>query len=873
MASTNPTPPRLARRFLRWFLKSDLAEEVEGDLEEQFFQKLEQSGRRKANWNYRFQVLHYIRPFALRPTLFTSLNPFFMLRHNFKISVRSLWKDRGFSTIKLSSLALGMTVTLLIGLWVHDELQFNWYHDNYDRIARVMQHRERGDEIATTWSTQLPLADELRAKYGQDFERVATTTFRKELVLGYGNEQFNQGGYFTDREGPEMLSLQMVSGDINGLDDPAAIFISQTLSENLFGQDDPMGMSFDLGNGQSATVKGVYAQIPENSDYADADFFGSMALYLDLNAWMKTMANPWGYSGFNTLVQLAPQTDLEAQSRKIKDVILNNVTHDETAFESKPVTFLHPMSDWRLHTQFKNGVNVGGEITTVRLYGLIGLITLVLACINFINLTTARSEKRSVEVGVRKTMGSGRRQLIRQFFFESFLIAGGAFVLSVVLSFLLLPFFNGIADKHLNVPVGSPLFWIAGLAFTALTGILAGSYPAFYLSGLHPIKALKGSFRIGRTAALPRKLLVVTQFTVSTVLIIGTVIIFQQIRHAQDRPIGYDQDELLTIYPKAGEIGHHFNLIREELLQKRLVENITRTSSPITDNWGTWGNWNWPGKDPEQVVLFPKINITTDYGETVAWQFVAGRDFSPDMKTDTAAFIINEAAAAFMGFDEPVGKLVQLEDKTYEVIGVVKNVLTDSPFQSVEPIFYALDDSYGDILIARLDAQTPANTAMKQVKEVIEKHVPTAVLEFSFADEEFAGKFKQEQQTGRLAAVFAIMAIFISCLGLLGLSAYMAEKRTKEIGIRKVLGASVFQLWHLLSGEFGRLVFISCLFALPIAYYYSSKWLQNFDYRINISWKVLVFVGIGTLLLTLMTVSFQAIRAAVANPVESLRSE
>lgn len=873
MASDKHIPPKLARRLLRWFLKEELAEEVEGDLEEQFFRKLEQYGPRKARWNYRRQVLNYIRPFALRPTIFPSLNPFFMWRHHFKISVRSLWKDRGFSTIKLSSLALGMAVSLLIGLWVLDELQFNRYHDNYDRIARVMQHRERGDVVATTWSTQLPLADELRAKYGQDFEHVATTTFRKELVLGYDNKHFNQRGYFTDQEGPEMLSLQMTSGRIDGLDGPSAIFISQSLSENLFGQDDPVGQSFDLGNGQSATVRGVYAQIPENSDYADADFFGSMALYLDLNAWMKTMNNPWGYSGFNTLVQLAPHTDMETQSRKIKDVILNNVTHDPTALKSKPVTFLHPMSDWRLHTQFENGVNIGGEITTVRLYGLIGLITLILACINFMNLTTARSEKRSVEIGVRKTMGSGRRQLIRQFFFESFLIAGGAFVLSVILSFLLLPIFNDIADKHLHLPIANPWFWLVGMAFTALTGLLAGSYPAFYLSGLNPIKALKGSFRIGPRAALPRKLLVVTQFTVSTVLIIGTMVIFQQIRHAQDRPIGYQQDNLLTIYPKAGEIGRHFNLIREELLQKRLVENITRTSSPITDNWGTWGNWNWPGKDPEQVVLFPKINITTDYGETVDWQFVAGRDFSPDMKTDTAAFIINEAAAAFMGFDEPVGKLVQLEDKTYEVIGVVKNVLTDSPFQSVEPIFYALDDRYGDILIARLDAQIPANTAMKQVKEVIEKHVPTAVLEFSFVDEEFAGKFRQEQKTGRLAAVFAVMAIFISCLGLLGLSAYMAEKRTKEIGIRKVLGASVFQLWHLLSDEFGRLVFISCSFALPIAYYYSSKWLQNFDYRIEVSWKLLVFAGIGTLLLTLLTVSFQAIRAAIANPVQSLRSE
>jgi putative ABC transport system permease protein len=535
--------------------------------------------------------------------------------------------------------------------------------------------------------------------------------------------------------------------------------------------------------------------------------------------------------------------------------------------------FLHPMSKWHLFEEFKNGKNVSGQIRFVWLFGTIGFFVLLLACINFMNLSTARSERRAKEVGIRKAIGSVRNQLISQFFSESLLVVFLAFFAAIVIVALSMPLFNEIANKQLTILWANWIFWASCLAFILITGIVAGSYPALYLSSFHAVKVLKGTFRAGRFASLPRKVLVVCQFTVSVSLIIGTIIVYQQIQHTKNRPVGYDRDGLVYINMKTSDVHDHFTTVRNELLQSGAVLEMAESNSPMVKYSANHSDLHWKGKDPDFYYHFAIEWVGPEYGKTVGWQFNSGRDFSRDIKSDLEGIVINESAAKYMGLENPVGEVVKWQDRNYAILGVVKDMVVESPYQSTRAAIYMPLAWYGSAMLFKINPDVSEADALNKIQKVWKHYVPGMPFEYNFADEQYAKKFSNEVRIGKLASIFAALAIFISCLGLFGLASFVTEQRTKEIGIRKIVGASLYNVWSMLTKDFVVLIVISFFISIPIAYYYLNHWLQQYEYRTEISWWIFAVTGIGSLIITLMTVSFQSIKAAMMNPVNSLRSE
>jgi len=794
-----------------------------------------------------------------------------MIRNYFKIAFRSLVRSKGYSAINVGGLAVGMAVAILIGLWVHDELSFNQYHQNYDRIVQVMQHANFNGKVISQVSNPAAMGPEIRARYGSDFKYVIQASWQGPHMLSVGDRHLVHEGMFFEAGAPDMLSLKMLKGSREGLKDAHSILLSASVAESIFGKEDPLHKTIKFDKLYDVKVTGVYEDLPDNTSFRGVKIMMPWDLWVVQNPWVKTMTNPWGSNFTQTFAQLADNADLDVVSAKIKNVKQDNV--DEASKKYQWAVFLHPMTKWNLYGEFKDGVNTGGNIRYVKLFSLIGLFVLLLACINFMNLSTARSEKRAKEVGIRKTVGSFRWQLISRFFAESYVIVLLAFVLSLLLVVLLLPFFNELAGKKMSFPWQNSSFWLMSVGFMLVTGLLAGSYPALYLSSFQPLKVLKGTFKAGRLASVPRQVLVVMQFTVSVMLVIGTLIVYQQIRYAKNRPVGYNRSGLINLSMQE-EIAGHFDAVQTELLGTGAIVSMAATYSPLTGVWNTNGGFEWEGKDPDLAVDFPNNGVSYDYGKTIQWEISAGRDFSREFATDSAAFIINQSAAEFMGMRDPVGKTLRWGNRSYTIVGVVNDLLQESPFFPVRPSVYHIRnyDALPNLLI-RLNPERSVAESISSVEGVWKKHIKEAPFGYTFVDEAFGDKFRSEERIGQLSSWFAILAIFISCLGLFGMASFVAEQRTKEIGIRKVLGASVMNLWGLLSKEFVLLVLLSCIIAAPIAWYYLNEWLANYDYRISISWMVFVLAAGLALLITLATVSFQAIKAALANPVKSLRTE
>ena len=794
-----------------------------------------------------------------------------MIKNYFKIAWRNLIKSKGYSAINIGGLAVGMAVAMLIGLWVFNELNYNKYHKNYDRIAQVMQHANHNGEINTQNANPFLMAAELRAKYGSNFKYVVQASWTEDHLLTVNDENIIKSGMYFEPDAPEMLSLEMVKGDKSGLKDPYSILLAESTAEAIFGKENPMNKTIKFDRFVDLKVTGVYKDLPDNTTFKSIKMMMSWQLWLIRNPWVKQLNPAWGSNQSQTFVQLADNADMTKVSAKIKNVKLDNLSKEEA--KSQWVVFLQPMSKWNLYSEFKNGVNVGGNIQYVWLFGIIGIFVLILACINFMNLSTARSEKRAKEVGIRKTVGSLRSQIIKQFFAESYLVVLLAFLLCLVLVALLLPLFNDVAGKKIEIAWTSPVFWSFSIIFILVTGLVSGSYPALYLSSFQPIKVLKGTFRVGKFAAVPRKVLVTLQFTVSVMLIIGTIVVYQQIQHAKNRPLGYTRQGLVKLNFEP-EIKEHYEAVRTELKNLGAIEEMTASQSPLTAVWNSAGGYDWEGKDPNLSVDFPTSRMTYEFGKTVDWKVKKGRDFSRKFATDSAAFVINESAAKFFGFKDPVGKTLKWNNERFTIIGVVSDIMQESPFYPVRPSLYHLGDYDGlTILILKLSPQKNAAHQLSLIENVWKKYASGVPFSYKFVDEQFEEKFKAEERIGKLASYFAVLAIFISCLGLFGMASFVAEQRTKEIGIRKVLGASVGNLWRLLSTEFFVLVLISCIIATPIAWYYLKNWLTNYDYRITIEWEVFALAAGAALIITVVTVSFQAIKAALANPVKSLRSE
>jgi putative ABC transport system permease protein len=695
----------------------------------------------------------------------------------------------------------------------------------------------------------------------------------EDRVVAFGEKKFSQSGYFMQAEGAEMLTLRMIHGARQGLNDMKSIMLSASLAKKLFGEADPLNQVVTMDAKWDLKVTGVYEDLPKNSEFSEATYFAPLDLYL--NGWATLDA--WDNYHMYIYVQLHPGRDFDKISAIIKDSMLSHLDAEKAA--SKPEIFLHPMRKWHLHSQFENGTSVTSErMKFVWFYGTIGVFVLLLACINFMNLSTARSEKRAKEVGIRKSIGSQRRQLIHQFFGESLLVAVFSFAASLLIACLALPWFNNIADKNISMPWTNYRFWLAGITFTILTGLLAGSYPALYLSSFNPVKVLKGTFKAGRFATLPRRILVVVQFTVSISLIIGTAIVYRQIQFAKNRPVGYSRERLLSLRPRSPEYHGKYQILRNELKKTGVVEEVAEANYSVTSTSGWNGGFDWRGKAAGFNPSFNTIRVTHEYGSVIGWQFVAGRDFSRVFPDDLSAIVINESALKLMGLEDPVGEVVTwqpkgLEAQTFRIVGVVKDMVKGSPFEPTDPSIIFLSEKDLEWLYIRISPQVSAHEALPKITRVFGDLIPSAPFDYRFADEEYDAKFRAEERVGRLAGILSFLAILISCSGLFGLSSFVTEQRSKEVSIRKVLGASVPGLWRLLSKEFVVLVIISCAIAIPVSWSFMMKWLQQYNYRATVSWHVFALAGAGALLITLITVSFQAIKAATANPVNRLRSE
>lgn len=794
-----------------------------------------------------------------------------MIRNFLKTAWRNLKKNKGYSSINISGLAIGMAVAMLIGLWIWHELSFNKSFDNYSRLGQLYQNRTFNGQTGTYSIMPQPISEELRTNY-PDFKDAALTTFNSEHILSYKDKKIIHRGIFAEPQFTKMFSLKMLDGAQNGLDDVHSILLSETLAHTLFGNEIAIGKMIRVDNRGDLTVRGVFKDFPADTEFEEVTMLMPWTYLVSEDASIRGSADNWGINNYNCYVQLAENADINSVEKKIRSLIHAKVSDNDKI--SKPELLLLPMSRWRLYSEFTDGKNTGGFIVLVRLFAIAGLFVLILACINFMNLSTARSEKRAKEVGIRKTIGSVRMQLIHQFLSESFLVTLIAFFISLILVSVTLPWFNSILSKDIGIPWQSPGFWMISIVFIVVTALLAGSYPAFYLSSFHPIKVLKGTFKAGRFAALPRRVLVVVQFTVSVSLIIGTFIVYRQIQHARERPLGYNSNGLIYVPVNTPELQSlDYSVLRNELLSTNSVENMSKSSMPMTMEGNLSTGFSWDGSSSNSDALFTIMRVTEDHGKTIGFQLIAGRDFSRDFKSDSAGIILNETAAKLVGGKDIIGKIITGNGTKYTIIGIVKDMVRSSPYSQAMPAMFVLTTRFHNTINIKIKPTVATALALSKIEAVFKKYNPAAPFEYQFADELYAKKFTDENLIGKLAAFFAVLTVLISCLGLFGLASFMAEQRSKEIAVRKVLGASVFTLWRLLSKEFVLLVLVSLFIAIPVAYYLMNNWLQGYQYRVELSWWIFGIAGVAALVITLFTVSFQSIKAAIGNPVKNLRIE
>jgi putative ABC transport system permease protein len=794
-----------------------------------------------------------------------------MFKNYLKLAWRNLLKEKIYSIINIAGLATGMAVAIIIGLWIYDEVGANRHFKNHDSVYQVMMNQTfdgvRGSQMALPY----PIGEELKIRY-PDLKAVAMCDWGQPHSIVYGEKKISKMGHFIGEDAVSMFSLKILEGSKDPLHDPYSILLTDEMSGILFGKENPIGKTVKLDNATNLKVTAVVEKQPKNSSLK-FDYLIPFQLTESIYSWVKLYHKTnWGNNSWQVYVQLKDNATPAAVNAKMKNVVLSHFTDDNMLKHVIPEVFIHPMSKWRLYSDFENGKNTGGFIKYVRMFGILGFIVLLIACINFMNLSTARSEKRSKEVGVRKAVGSGRRQLIGQFLSESLLTSAIGFLLAMAIAFFAMPYINKLTDKDLSLKISSPVFWIMMIVFTILTGLLAGSYPAFYLSSFNPVKVLKGNFKSGKNSSLPRKILVVIQFACSVVLMIGTIVVNRQIQFGKNQPIGFNNKGLITV-DWSEDIKNNFDIIKDELLNSRAVVAVCQSNSPPSEIYSNNNGWEWEGSLPvEKTVVFSTIATTYDYTKTLGIKLLEGRDFSKEF-ADSNGVILNQAAVKRMQLKHPIGERLKWNDKQMIVLGVIPDVQMESPYRPISPLTIIFNKEWVGNLNIRINPDMAASKAIGLIKPIFDRYNPAYPFEYKFADEQYAKKFNYEELVGNLATIVAILAIFISCLGLFGLASFTAEQRVKEIGIRKVLGASVFNLWKLLSKDFVYLVLISCLIASPISWYFMNEWLKTYPYKTTIGLGIFITVLGAAMAITLITVSFQAIKAAMEKPVKNLRTE
>lgn len=794
-----------------------------------------------------------------------------MFKNYFKTAWRNIVKDKAYTTFNLLGLATGMAVALIIGLWAQYQFSYDKFLPGYQQAYRVMVRSTGNGETYAGQATSLPMAEVLK-KDIPEIKYVAQADWIGSHGLVVGDKKLYSGGIFAGEDFLKIFQYLLLQGNAGEvLKQPASIVLTKATAIALFGNADPINKTVKLDNVHDVKVTGVLQDLPASTTL-QFKYILPFSFYIQTQGWIRDNMTNWNMDPIQTFVGLQPGADAKLLEGKLAGI--EKKYNAETFASHKLQPFLHPLSRWHLYADFKNGQEAGGFIDYVRMFGIIGILVLIIACINFTNLSTVRSERRAKEVGVRKAVGSLRRHIIIQFLIESLLVTFMAFALALFLVSTTLPLFNSLTGSAVVIPWGNVTFWGGMLAYVTLTGLLAGSRPAFYLSSFRPVKVLKGTLQIGKAAALPRKVLVVLQFSCSIALIISTAIVYKQIQYAKNRPTGYNPNSLVMT-DGSGDIDHNYAALKNDLLQTGVVTSVTKSTAPATELYSWTGIDNWHGKNPGESLGMATVGITADYFKTLGMQLAQGRDFSGWGNTyDSVDVILNEAAVKRLRFKQPINEIITWNGgHKIRVIGVVKDALMMSPFSPAEPTFFVYNPVWSSSVMYRLNPNTNVAGAIAKIAPIFNKYNPAYPYMYHFADESYAAKFNQEVLIGKLSGIFATLAIFISCLGLFGLAAYVAQQRTKEIGIRKVLGATVPQLWILLSKEFVMLVLISCAIASPLAWYFLHGWLQQYEYRINIGPGVFVLSAVVALIITILTISVQAVKAAMANPVSSLKAE
>ena len=800
-----------------------------------------------------------------------------MLKIYLKTAWRSLLKNKGYSLLNICGLAIGMAVALLIGLWVTYQYSYDRFLPAYDRAYQVKYNYGNKGDINTRDMLPIPLADAiLRDVPG--IEHVALTfssTIYGPLsqILSVGTKRLGPTGIAAGADFLKIFQFPLLKGSPDDvLSDPESIVLTESTAKALFGDEDPMGKTVHYNSDWPLRVTGILKDLPANSSFK-FDFLTSFANQESKIWWIRNAVADWNLDDFYLYLSLKPHVTYAQVEPQISGLVKKYAPAIYQRLHRQPI--LQPVKDWHLFSEYKNGAEAGGLIDYVRIFLIIGILVLVIACINFVNLSTARSSKRAVEVGIKKVVGSTRGSLIMQFLMESILLAVAAFLLALVIVQYALPAFNTMAGTDIRIPYTKPIFWLLMLCYILFTGFLAGSRPAFYLSSFQPVKVLKGKLQVGKFAGLPRMILVVLQFSTSIAFIIGTIVIYQQLQYARNRPRGYDSNRLIV----TEGVNGNYSAIKQEALRSGLVTSMTATFSPPTEVYIYGDVERWTGGIPSNAPLKVALNAIgdTDYFKTRGIRIKQGRNFVGDPGgSDTLCAIFNEAAIKRMGIKEPVNQTISWSystlPKKLRIVGVVNDALTNAPFAPAEPTIFVYQPWLFTISY-RLSPDVDAHVALDKLRLIFEKYRPDIPFQYHFVDASYAAKFALEGLVGKLAGIFAALAIFISCLGLFGLAAYVAEQRTREIGIRKVLGASVRDVFFLIVKDFVLLVIISCLIASPLAFYLLRNWLDGYYYHISISPAVFIATAAGAILLAVATTSFQAIKAAIMAPVKSLRAE
>ncbi len=783
-----------------------------------------------------------------------------MILNYIKIAFRSLRKNKGYSLLNIFGLVIGITCASLIFLWVEDEMSFNDSFEKQDQVYYVPTNQQYEGEWRTFYSTPGPLAQAMKDEIPGVVR--ATRSSSAERLFTVGDNAISRTGRYADTDFLNIFSLKFIEGNIeDAFKNPEAIVLTQETAEQLFGKNKKaLGKIVKVSNTDNYLVTGVIENLPKNISFP-FNWVAPFERYRDGAEWMTE----YGSNFSDTFVQLTPEAKFDVVDAQVRQLIQAKSEDLDT------YAFLHTIKDWHLRSKFESGKVVGGKIEYVRLFSIIALIILLIACINFMNLSTARSEKRANEVGVRKAMGSSRLKLMIQFVTESLMLAFIASIVSVLLLFLLLPQFNLLIEKELVLGLDSQFHMLILVGITVVCGVFAGLYPAFYLSSFKPVEVLKGIKVTNGSASFIRKGLVIGQFTVSIVFIISTILVYQQIQHVKNRDLGLDKDQLISMRANR-EMIDKFSVIKQDLINTGAVKNSALSNSQLLSGGNNGSGLEWQGGTDTEDVLISYRYISSDFLNTTGMKIIEGRGFGENIAKDSTNTIITASFAKLMGEGSAIGKQIT-RNKNYTVIGIVKDYLYGDMYGTSDPVMFFNSHDYGRYLYIKTNADVTTSDVLSKIETVMKKNNPAFPFEYAFVDKQFDARFKNEQLVGKLSQIFALLAILISCLGLFGLAAYTAEQRSKEIGVRKVLGASVSGIVKLLSKDFLKLVGIAILIAIPIAWWAMKNWLQDYAYRIEINWTVFIIAGIAAILIALVTVSFQAIKAALANPVESLKTE